>query len=350
MKHLPDLPTLWRRCPLFHSSVCSSVRLSVNSSVMSKFDIYVKVSILINYKTKQPSNLVWNISLTSWLCDIGARFSIRLSVRPSVCLLTVLLCRSSTFTSKLVFLSTTILQQPWYLAWHISLTSWLGRYVDPLTLTYILRSIGFDTIYVDVPDLLNYKVYNYQTLHSASPRCTDLADTLTRWPWPIFCAPVTLTYFVSTFDISSTIRPTTIKPCKVLLLNELTWQIPWPGDLDLYFGCSDFDIIYISVLDLLKCKTSSHQTLHSASPRCTDSAGILTRWPWPIFCAPVPFTHFMSTFNISSTIRPTTIKPCIVLLLNVRTLQVPWLGDLDLYFALHWLLHLLRHPSLCPQL
>ena len=43
-----------------HFSIHLSVRLSisVNSSVMSKFDIYVKVSILINYKTKQPSNLV----------------------------------------------------------------------------------------------------------------------------------------------------------------------------------------------------------------------------------------------------------------------------------------------------
>ena len=75
-----------------HPSVCPSV----NSSVMSKFNIYVKVHILINYKTKQPSNLAWNISLTSRLCDIGACFSIRLSVHPSVCLLTVLLCRSST--------------------------------------------------------------------------------------------------------------------------------------------------------------------------------------------------------------------------------------------------------------
>ena len=159
MKHLPDLLTLQHRRPLFRTSVHSSVHLStfmskfdiyvkvsilinyktkqpsnlawnisltsrlcdtgahfsirlsvrlsvcpsLNSSVMSKFDIYVKISILINYKTKQPSNLVWNISLTSWLCNIGARFSIRLSVRPSVCLLTVLLCRSSTFTSKLVF-------------------------------------------------------------------------------------------------------------------------------------------------------------------------------------------------------------------------------------------------------
>ena len=161
--------------------VCLFVCPSLNSSVMSKFDIYAKVNILINYKTKQPSNLVWNISLTSWLCDIGARFSIRLSVRPSVCLLTVLLCRRSTFTSKLVFISTTILQQPSFLAWHISLTSWLGRYVDPVTLTYILRSIDFDTIYVDIPDLLNYKAYNYQTLHSASSRCTDLAGSLTRW-------------------------------------------------------------------------------------------------------------------------------------------------------------------------
>ena len=267
MKHLPDLLTLRHRRPLFHSSVCSSVRLS---TFMSKFYIYVKVSILINYKTKQPSNLAWNISLTSWLCDIGAGFSIRLSVRLSVCLLTVLLCRSSTFMSKLVFYSTTILQQPSYLAWHISLTSWLGRYIDPVTLTYILRFIDFDTIYVDVPDLLHYKAYNYQTLHSASPRCTDSAGTLTWWPWPIFCAPVTLTHFASMFDISSTIRPTTIKPCKVLLLNVLTRQIHWPGDLDLYFGCSDFDIIYFNVPDLLKCKTSSHQTLHSASPRCTD--------------------------------------------------------------------------------
>ena len=159
MKHLPDLLTLRHRRPLFRMSVHSSVRLStfmskldiyvkvsilinyktkqpsnlawnisltsclcdigahfsirlsvcpsvcpsVNSSVMLKFDIYVKVSILINYKTKQPSNLVWNISLTARLWDIDAHFSIRLSIHPSVCLLIVLLCRSSTFTSKLVF-------------------------------------------------------------------------------------------------------------------------------------------------------------------------------------------------------------------------------------------------------
>ena len=255
MKHLSDLLTLWHRRPLFHSSVCLSVRPSIcqhlcrSSTFMSK--------LVINYKTKQPSNLAWNISLSSWLCDTGFPFSVCPFVHPSV----------STFISKfdmyfkVSILITIILQQPSYLAWHICLTSWLGRYIDPVTLTCILRSSDFDTIYVDVPDLLNYKAYNYQTLHSASPRCTDSAGIVTRWPWPIFCAPVTLTHFASTFDISSTVRPTTIKPCKVLLLNVLTRQIPRPGDLDLYFGCSDFDIIYVNVPDLLKCKTSNHQTL-----------------------------------------------------------------------------------------
>ena len=81
------------RRPIF----CPSVRLS---TFMLTFNIYVRVSILINYKTKQPSNLAWNISLTSWLCNIGVRFSVCLSIRPSVC---QHLCRSSTFMSKLVF-------------------------------------------------------------------------------------------------------------------------------------------------------------------------------------------------------------------------------------------------------
>ena len=86
------------------------VRFSARlSTVISKFDIYVKVIILINYKTKQPSNLAWNISLTSWLCDIGIPFSVCPSVRPSQHLSWSSnlrgqqLCRTSTFMSELVF-------------------------------------------------------------------------------------------------------------------------------------------------------------------------------------------------------------------------------------------------------
>ena len=123
MKHLPDLLTLRHRRPLFRSSVRSSVCLS---TFMSKFDIYVKVSILINYKTKQPSNLAWNISLASWLCDIGARFSIRLFVRPSVCPSV----NSSVMSKFDIYVKVSILinyktKQPSNLAWNISLTSWL---------------------------------------------------------------------------------------------------------------------------------------------------------------------------------------------------------------------------------
>ena len=130
MKHLPDLLTLRHSCPLFHSSVRSSIRLSVNSSVMSKLDIYFKVNILINYNSTT----------------------------------TVIPCMTH------------------------------------------------------LPDLLTWQVM------------------LTQWPWPIFCAPLTLTQFTLKFQIFSTIRRTTTKPCIVLLLHVLTWQVPWPGDLDLYFA------------------------------------------------------------------------------------------------------------------
>ena len=177
---------------------------------------------------------------------------------------------------------------------------WLSRYLDLVTLTYILAAMT-DIIYINVPDLLKCKTSSHQTLHCASPICTDLAGILTRWPWPIFWAPVPFTHFTSMFNISSTIRPTTIKPCIVLLLNVWTLQVPWLGDLDLYF------------------------TLHWLTP-------------------------FRSPFHMSSTVRPSTTKPYIALLLDVLTRQVPWPGDLDLYCALQWLWHIVYWCSVSPQI
>ena len=153
-----------------------------------------------------------------------------------------------------------------------------------MTLTHILRSSAFYTFYIDVQYRLNYKAYNHQSLHSASLQCTDSAGTLTGWPWPIFRTPLTLTPFTWPFHISSTVRPSTTKPYIVLLLDVLTRQVPWPGDLDLYFAL---------------------------------------QW----------LTQFMLMFGISSNIRPTTIKPCIVLHLTALAWQVPWPGDLDLYLT-----------------
>ena len=161
---------------------------------------------------------------------------------------------------------------------------WLGRYLDPVTLTYILRSSAFYTFYVNIQYLLNYKAYNHQTLHRASPQYTDCRYL----DW------VTLTY------ISRSI---------------------------------DFYTVYITLPYVLNCKAFNHQTLYSTSPRCTDSTGTLTWWPWPILCTPVTLTHFILMFGISSNIRPTTTKPCIVLHLIALAWQVPWPSDLDLYLT-----------------
>ena len=196
IKNLPDLLTLRYSRPLFRLSVRSSVRLS---TFMSKFDIYVKVRILINYKTKRPSNLAWNISLTFRLCDIGARFSIRPFVCPSVCPSV-----SSSIMLKFdIYVKVSILinyktKQPSNLSWNISLTSWLcdidARFSIRLTVRpSVCPSVNSSvmskfTILVKVSILINYN------------------------------------------------STTTTIPCMTHLPDLLTWQVHWPSDLDLYFA------------------------------------------------------------------------------------------------------------------
>ena len=122
------------------------------------------------------------------------------------------------------------------------LDNWLGRYLDPVTLTYILRSSAFYTFYVDVQYLLYYKAYNHQTLYRASPQCTGSAGSLTRWPWPIFRAPLTFTPFTSPFHMSSTIRPSATKPCVVLFSMYWLGRYLDPVTLTYILHSSAFDI------------------------------------------------------------------------------------------------------------
>ena len=151
MKHLPDLLTLRYRCPLFRSAVRLSVRLS---TFMSKFDIYVKVSILINYKTKQPSNLAWNISLISRLCDIGAAF-------PFVCPFVHLsvYVNSSVMSKFDIYVKVSILinyktKQPSNLIWNISLTSLLCNICALFSIRLSVRpSVCYQFCYVEVRHL-----------------------------------------------------------------------------------------------------------------------------------------------------------------------------------------------------
>ena len=166
----------------------------------------------------------------------------------------------------------------------------LCRYLDWVTLTYISRSIDFYTFYVTLPYVLNCKAFNHQTLYSTSSRCTDSTGTLTWWPWPILCIPVTLTHFILMFGISSNIRPTTTKPCIVLHLTALAWQLPWPSDLDLYLThftlMFDNSSIMLQPPYLALCFSLMYWISRYLDP-----------WPWPIFHAPVTFTHFTSTFH-----------------------------------------------------
>ena len=144
----------------------------------------------------------------------------------------------------------------------------LRRYLDWVTLTYISRSIDFYTC-----------TSPFHMSSTVRPSTTKsyivLLDVLTRQvPWPgdleLYFALQWLTHFTLMFGISSNIRPTTTKPWLVLHLIALAWQVPWPSDVDLYL------------------------------------------------------IHFTLMFDNSSTIRPTTTIPCIVLLLDVLNEQVPW--------------------------
>ena len=219
----------------------------------------------------------------------------------------------------------------------VLLLSVLTRQVlDLVTLTYISCCSDFDSFYIDVRYLLNYKAYNHQTLHSASPQCTDSAGTLIQWPWPLFHAPLTLTHFMSTFDFSSTIRPTTTKPCIVLLLDVLTWQIPWHGNLDTF---------YVNIRYLHNYITYNHQTLHSSSPWCTELAGTLT-----YISRSSDFDTFYVNIQYLLSYKVYNHHTLHSVLLDVLTWHISWPSDLDLYFKLQWLLHILHGRSVIIEL
>ena len=150
--------------------------------------------------------------------------------------------------------------------------------------------------------------------HSASSRCTDLADTLTQWPWPIFRTAVTLKHFKWTFDISSTIRPTTTKPSIVLHLNVLTWQVLDPVTLT-YISCgNNFHTFYVDVRYLLNYKAYNHHTWCS----------------WPRYLARVTLSYYIdSSIKVCfcEAVIAASVKPCILIVLNILFKHI-WLGAL----------------------
>ena len=94
------------------------------------------------------------------------------------------------------------------------------------------------------------------------------------------------------------------------------------------------------------------QTLHSNCPWHTLQARTLIPWPWLIFHGPLTLTNFTSKFGFldisdcceacrslvfSTSVIAASLKPCIVIVLDIPFKHTPWTADLDLYFMVHWL-------------
>ena len=128
-----------------------------------------------------------------------------------------------------------------------------------------------------------------------------LCRYLVRWQ-PIFHTPLTFTPFTSPFHLPSSIKPLPTKPCIVLFLDVLIWQVPWLGDLDLYVALQWLDTFYVDIR-------------YTTTKPCIVLHLIVLAWqvPWP-GDLDLYLKHFTLMFDNSSTIRPTTTISCISLM------------------------------------
>ena len=113
---------------------------------------------------------------------------------------------------------------------------------------------------------------------------------------------------------------------------------------------SDFENFYAEVLSTFtsqfgflnirdSCKS---ETLHSNCPWYTLQACTLTRCPWPIFHGPLTSKFLRQSLVFSTSEIAASLKPCIVIVLDMPFKHAPSPGALDLYFTVHWLWKFLR--------
>ena len=118
------------------------------------------------------------------------------------------------------------------------------------------------------------------------------SSTLTRYPWPTFHAPFTLSEFyvknnsIAYFSVPMIAR--IMKPCKVIALHIVYKHISWPVTIDLYF---------------------------------------MLHW----LCLNFTKVRFFLTAIARS------MNPCIAIVLDILNKHVPWPGTIDLHLTLHWL-------------
>ena len=83
------------------------------------------------------------------------------------------------------------------------------------------------------------------------------------------------------------------------------------------------------------------ETLHSNCPWHTLQACKLNQCPWPIFHGPLTLLIFTSklcrSLVFSASVIAMSVKPCMVIVLDIPFKHAPWPSALDLYFMVHWL-------------
>ena len=229
---------------------------------------------------------------------------------------------------------------PWHTLWHTLQACTLTRcpwplFYGPLTLLIFTSKFGFLCISDTCVCETSQSNCPWHTLWHTLQACT-----LTRCPWPLFYGPLTLLIFTSKFGflcISDTCECETLHsncPWHTLQARLLT-QCPWPifqGPLTLFIFMSKFDFLCIS--DSCKC-----EALHSNCPWHTLQACTLTRWPWPIFHDPFNCEFLCQTLVFSAPVIAASVKPYIVIVLDIPVKHAPWPADLDLYFMVHWLVN-----------
>ena len=141
-----------------------------------------------------------------------------------------------------------------------------------------------------------------QTVHSNWPQQTPQAHTITQCPWPRFRTRMAflilrqiLALFKSSLALkcfSEAVIAASVKPCIVI------------------------------VLDTLEART-------------------ITQCPWPSFHAPValPWFYVESSIEVcfSEAVIALSVRPCIVIVLDILFKHALWPSALDLYIALEWL-------------
>ena len=171
---------------------------------------------------------------------------------------------------------------------------------------------------------------------------------MTLGPWPRFRAPVTLSWFYFESSIrlhlSVAVIAVSVKPCIIIILNILfkhaLWRCPWsrfhtPVTLSWFYVESSIKVCFSAAVIAASVKTCIVIVLdillkHALWPDALDLDFAL-EWLGHDFMSSSIKMHFFEAALAAS------LKPCIVIVLDILFKHTLWSCALDLDFMLQWL-------------